>query len=87
MGIQWVSEKKKNLSGVVGQGKRIGFDLTVDGFLFLQAFVWTPHFWLLCVSHLKGETHFFVLCWKTILKKNGLESPLIFVFILKGKTK
>ena len=24
---------------------------------------------------------------KTILKKNGLESPLIFVFILKGKTK
>ena len=29
----------------------------------------------------------FVLLENHFLKKNGLESPLIFVFILKGKTK
>ena len=34
----------------------------------------------------KCETRFFILKKKPFLE-NGLESPLIFVFILKGKTK
>ena len=33
----------------------------------------------------KGETRFFVV--RKPFLENGLESPLIFVFILKGKTK
>ena len=47
--------------------------------------LWTSYFWLLCVSHLKRRDSFFYL--KKPFLENGLESSLIFVFILKGKTK
>ena len=42
--------------------------------------LWTPHFLLLCVSHLKGETRFyFYFLKKKPFVENGLESPLICV--------
>ena len=47
------------------------------------AILWTPHF-VSCVSHSKASS---ILIWKMILfiKKNDLESPLIFVLFLKSK--
>ena len=38
-----------------------------------------PRFSSRMLPHSMDETRFFVLCWKTIFLKNGLESPLIFV--------
>ena len=52
----------------------------------LNRVLWIPHFWSLCVSHLKRRDSHFLLLENHFLE-NGLESPLIFVFILKGKTK
>ena len=46
-----------------------------------------PHFSTSCVPTRLARLAFWLLLLENHLKKNGLESPLIFVFILKGKTK
>ena len=46
--------------------------------------LWTPHFGS-CVSHSMGELDFDLKNWFNWLKRNDLESPLIFVLFLKGK--
>ena len=56
------------------------------GYFYKKIKLWTPHFWLLCVSTKKARLVFLFKTKKPFLE-NGLESPLIFVFILKGKTK
>ena len=38
-----------------------------------------------CVPHLNGELNFYFEKWFLLIKKNDLESPLIFVLFLKGK--
>ena len=69
--------------------ERVDLELEGPGISdLISSALWTRVFGYYAFPTRKGETRFLCYCrWKTILKKNGLESPLIFVFILKGKTK
>ena len=52
--------------------------------LILNIILWTPHFGS-CVSHSMVKLDFDLKNDFYLLKRNDLESPLIFVLFLKGK--
>ena len=50
----------------------------------IKILLWTPHFGSMRFP-LDGELDFYLKNWFLLIKKNDLESPLIFVLFLKGK--